>query len=98
MPSMYQSISAWFLAHRPALVALIVLVLVGLPLSAVARDNLPRWSAGVVGICWWLVLAVVWFRADRPDKRPMGVDGWLYAGFLDLFFLVGVRLLLAGWG
>ncbi len=96
MPSTYQWISTWFLAHKPALVALIVVVLVGLPLDAVAHESLPHWSVGCVVILWWLVLAVVWFRADHPEKQPSGVQGWLYAGGLDLFLLIGVQFLFAG--
>ena len=96
MPSIYQAISNWFFSHKYALVILMVLcpmALVGFSLEGRSR---PNWHAGVVSLLWWLVLVVVWFRPDIPDRQPEGRWAWVFSAGLDFFLVVVASFLFRG--
>ena len=96
MPSIYRAVSAWFLAHKPPMVVLIVLALVAFPVFALAHKSLPPGSAGGLVVLWWLVLGVIWFRADKPEERPGVAGPWVRAIALDVLLIIGLKALFTG--
>jgi hypothetical protein len=94
MPSLYQSMSAWFVGSKIRAGALAAAVLASLVWLGVRQAQSAATYPGVVALIWCTMLAVVWF--SKPSASASRLIAWCNALVLDLFFAAAFALLVRG--